>query len=566
MVFLKFEINSNILSGLTVCLFNVLLLAVLRLVCQSICTSYNIHIIHDKKRVLTPQQSRLAGLFGGPVGYIPLSRFLAFILIVYELLAFLLDFSINGTSRIDHMPTTYKSLVSSHPKHLPLVIDYANEYNVTMRRHNIDNDDDDEESGDDEEEDEDDGEIVYASQRLVAIAEVQACKQLNFTHHTNHAFAYKSVKLSSTELVPIHSLVEGATCVTVRPSLTEHKGGFEKDVATHSFAQDKPDIRCSHWDGVTLSLGNRMNVNVDRRSSGDDSDGQEEDEEDDRRNVITPSAERCDLTTMASDTVCNATLAGIDPDRCNIDFQTVICFHRHSLTAISSTSARSSSSTNSNTNSDINNATRCAAIGHLRQSTSSNTSSTKDDKVLTITLFEHPFNFSSSHFIPSSFVLPDINHLLPVYYPHYTANVAFLSAIRVKYGFFNSLFMSVAHVQYNVTLFVTDRVIITEVDSHYVVPALAVVALLLVALLCTAFVLRIKFVVKPGRRNFVSFSNVNEVFNVEKGTLAATRAGKSSKRYIVLRDSVPVFLNELPETQKEGKQKPRQKRKGKGNG
>lgn len=554
---LSFDINSNIVSGLTVCLFNVLLLAVLRLVCQSICTSYNIHIIHDKKRVLTPQQSRLAGLFGGPVGYIPLSRFLAFMLIFYELLAFLLDFSINGTSRIVPISKTYASYVGSHPKHLPLVIDYANEYNVTMRRDNGDHDDQGSGSNDDDDEEDEEGaegEIVFASQRLVAIAEVQACKQLNFTHHVNHAFAYTSVELLSTRLIPMHSLVGGATCVT------EQEGGFVEDVVTHAFAQDKPDIQCNDWDGVTLSLRNRVNVNIRQ-------------EEEDRRNVLTSSTERCDLSTMKSDTVCNATLTGIDPSRCNIDFQTVICFHRHALTIPSSTT---STATNSNSNNN-NNVTKCAAIGHLRQPTSSNSTTSSsslsnNDTVLTITLFDHPFNFSSSHFIPSSHILPDITHLSPESYPHYAANVAFLSAIRVKYGFFNSLFMSVAHVQYNISLtHVANRVNVTEVDSKFVAPALAAVACLLMALLCTAFVLRVKFVVRPGRTNFVSFSNINEVFNVEKGTLAATRAGKSSKRYIVLRDSVPVFLNELPEKLKEEKQKQKQKQrekwwKGTGNG
>lgn len=60
-------------------------------------------------------------------------------------------------------------------------------------------------------------------------------------------------------------------------------------------------------------------------------------------------------------------------------------------------------------------------------------------------------------------------------------------------------------------------------------------------------------------RVYVEKSCGRRLFHVENLKLAFTRAGKSSKRNIVLRDYVPLILDELAKTPTEQRQKQKER-------
>lgn len=265
---LTFNLDSNISSGVAILVFNIGFLSLCHLACHSISASYNIHHVHDRKKALAPCRSTFGFIFGGPVGHIPVVRALAIVIIVYELFAFLVDFSINGSSTTRITPTKYASLVRAHPEGVPLKIDYLNEFNETLLQ---------------------DGEgtvLIYASERLVAVSEVQACKYLNFTHHINLAYAFRDKELSKTVLAPTNTLIGGGECV--------QSGKFEEDIVLQAFDQSPPSFDCS-YENISLSK-ERQNCSVDSQGRG----------------------------------ICDTSLEGVDPESCGLSFYATRCFRRNS--------------------------------------------------------------------------------------------------------------------------------------------------------------------------------------------------------------------------------------------
>lgn len=212
-------VNSYIVSGFSMLFFNFVLLGIVKLLCQSICCSANIYRIYEQRLSLAPRRSRLAGVFGGPVGHIKHSRILSVVIAIYAVIVVLIDFSINGVSQTVYEPTVYKSMVQRPPTSEPLDIDYENELKIEGGSHLV-------------------------STRLVALASANECMNLNFSHHTMMAYAFEDTHIDKT-LRPVNAAVKGGTCVT--------HNNFKTPEVLFSFRQAPyPDHACE-LDSTPLS-------------------------------------------------------------------------------------------------------------------------------------------------------------------------------------------------------------------------------------------------------------------------------------------------------------------------
>lgn len=441
---LTFNLDSNISSGVGIFLFNIAFLSLCHLACHSISASYNIHQVHDRKKPLSPRRSNFGFLFGGPIGHISVVRTLTIVIIIYEVFAFLFDFSINGSSKTRITPTKHASLVRTHPEGVPLQIDYLNEFNETLPQ------------------DEEVTSVNFISERLVAVTEVQACKYLNFTHHINLAYAFKDIELSKTVLAPKNSIIAGGECV--------QSGKFENDMVLQAFDQSPPSFDCS-YDNISISQ-ERRNCSVDSRGRG----------------------------------ICDTSLEGVDEESCELSFHDTRCFRR---------------------NSEIE---RCASVAEFKSYGATN---------IVFAVFKNPTNEGEW---PETYNLRGIPNLSREHYAAFAGNIAFFSAIDSRYGSFNSMFMAMADVTYNTSLNVVDRVNITEVNLYYAIPAVSVMVIILATVYILAAVWRQRYVVGRGRQEYLSFSNVNEMFDFDnEGHLHKSRA-KHSNIYITLQHNRPMLV------------------------
>lgn len=183
-----FRVDSYIVSGIAMFLFNFAFFSFLKLLTQSICSSTNLYYVYDKRLPLAPRRSRLGGFFGGPVGHPSIARPLSIVVAVYAVIVILIDFSVNGSSSTVVSPQLYRSVVQAHPQSIPIDIDYKKEFDIQ-------------------------GEHRFASRRLVALAEMHSCMFLNFSHHTMFSYAYRNLHLDK-HLVNLAELPPGGVCVT----------------------------------------------------------------------------------------------------------------------------------------------------------------------------------------------------------------------------------------------------------------------------------------------------------------------------------------------------------------
>lgn len=225
---LVIPVNSLIVSGVSMLLFNIIFFELLRVLSQSVCSSTNLNILYDRKRPLAPRTSRVAFLFGGPVGHAPIVRALSILIAIYAIAVIPLEFSINGSTRVRYIPTKYQSIVQHHPDSKPLEVDYKNEYNIT-----------------------DEG--TFVSQRLLAVSEIISCMVLNFSHHTNFAYAYRSTELDK-KLTSIRAKIPGGECV--------RKENFRDEIIMHQWDQTQYDGTFCNMSKITVVLNNTKKSTV----------------------------------------------------------------------------------------------------------------------------------------------------------------------------------------------------------------------------------------------------------------------------------------------------------------
>lgn len=202
-------ISSYVVSGVSMFLLHFVFLAVLKWVLTSIAKSTNIRRIYDQRLSLCPKKSHL-GITNTPVAHAPVSRTLAVLSLLYLASAIYIDFSITGSSRKVRSSSVYRSVVSGSMHGHPIDIDYDSEFKMS-------------ENG-----------TRFMSRRLVALMEIGACRQINFSNHRMYAYAFKRTHLDKT-LIPMLSNVPDAQCVTSRSFETEMKIFEFKEVpfATH---------------------------------------------------------------------------------------------------------------------------------------------------------------------------------------------------------------------------------------------------------------------------------------------------------------------------------------------
>lgn len=386
-------------------------------------------------------------------------------------------------------PVVHDTLIRAHPHGVPLEIAYDREFNETVSE--IDPND----------------VVVYASERLVAVAEAQACKVLNFTHHVNLAYAFRNVSIpvnppppstSSNDsrlphLVPTSTIVSGGVCVA--------RDAFENDMISHAFAQTGIGIHC---DFSNASLSPRRDCTHTRvRSAGDNGSSSDEFESG----------------------LCVADLNGADTN-CNSRFMHTRCFRRSSRVE------------------------HCVTIGEtvVTSSTKNNNKNANNEETMVrfFVLFKSPDNVPAW---PDEVVtLRDIPNLSHDDYAKYAANVAFLSAVDFKYSAFNAAFMAVAQLVADVPLPTARLENTTEINLSLAIPALVCTALLLTILTATAVRMRLRFVSEKGREEYVSFANIGETFKMDgDGRMMKTVAKENEMRFVVLSryDGRPVLVNDV---------------------
>lgn len=427
-------LNSYLVSGVTILFFNFLVFSSVKALCQSICASANLRAIYDLRLALAPRRSRLASFFGGPTGPQPLARFFAVLIAAYALLVVLLDFSVNGSTVVNRVPTVYRSLVRAHPQGQPIIIDYANEYRVLPNDTHL------------------------ASRRLVALAEAHSCLNLNISHHSMFAYAYRNTHLDKT-LIPVETFLEGAVCVT--------SDRFTQELRMHVFEQI-PEL------GINCSLKGASRIEVQPARS---------------KSVIH------DATIIPS---VNST--------CNLKFHAVQCFKLKTM--------------------------HCGAVASRTDYADPN---------FFVLRFEN-------HTMPHKFgihQLREMDTIPPAHAKLLAANIAFFAAVNFDYGLFNSMYMALSEVVYDVTLVRTISSNVSEINVTIAAPVLTILGVTALALAVAALVMWVKYVYLKDRRKYVTFSTVEEVLAmVRSDGLTKSTEGDTSDQVIFLRGNRPVLMQE----------------------
>lgn len=213
------HLDSSLISGISALLFDILLLALIRIQCQVVCSIANLYFIYDKRTPVALQCSRAGFLTEGPVGHPSLSRIFSILLLVVTALAIAIGFSLNGKTIPRYSETSFASKVEFG--FVPLDIDFAKEYS--------------EQNG-----------TTMVSKRVLAVFESSACSSMNFTHITLFPHVFSKTMLNR-DLIPIRTHLPDRGCVTI-PRF-RRSNGFSSPMWTGS-----PDKQCRLTNVTVLGL------------------------------------------------------------------------------------------------------------------------------------------------------------------------------------------------------------------------------------------------------------------------------------------------------------------------
>lgn len=216
---MQLPIDSNVVEVVTALIFDVLLIGAIELLCQAICSNYNLHQVYDTPRALTLRSRRFAMFGDGLIGIPWLSSLFTAVLALCVASNITIGFSVNGRSASVFRTANYATMVTVMDPPELLQVDYTKEFAIldTFQGNSTDMT---------EEKDENDEEgrrrrhkrrPEYLSKRLVALQKNDWCQVCNFTHCNIVSYAYRSEVLESS-LVNATDLFEHgvATCVSAR--------------------------------------------------------------------------------------------------------------------------------------------------------------------------------------------------------------------------------------------------------------------------------------------------------------------------------------------------------------
>lgn len=177
---LTIPISSAVLEAVTTLIFELLLLLVLALLAQAICSYFNLHRLYNLRLPIKIGSPVLPLRVHAPIGHLPVSIALATFLLLASLMNNVLSFAINGRSQIHLQPTSFPTLVTFHPQVIPITIDFAKEFRVSN---------------------DDPKAPPFISKRLRAIRMADHCLQCNYSHCSVFAYAFPPEVPIDDELV-----------------------------------------------------------------------------------------------------------------------------------------------------------------------------------------------------------------------------------------------------------------------------------------------------------------------------------------------------------------------------
>lgn len=254
---MQLPIDSNVVEVVCALIFDVVLIGAIELLCQAICSNYNLHQVYDTPRALTLRSRRFAMFGEGLIGIPWLSSLFTVVLTLCVASNIAIGFSVTGRSANVFRTTTYATMVTVlHPPQL-LHIDYTTEFALLGSRQNN-------ATGmvEEEQEDEEDGKgrtyrrrPEYLSRRLSALRKTDWCQMCNFTHCNIVAYAYRSGVLdkslvNETEAFDSHL----ATCVS--------EVNFEKDVVMATSERVNQNTAYCKFKSFSV-LTNSTNISAD---------------------------------------------------------------------------------------------------------------------------------------------------------------------------------------------------------------------------------------------------------------------------------------------------------------
>lgn len=174
---LQMPIDSSIVEVGCALIFDVLLIGSIELLCQAICSNYNLHHIYDTPYPL-PLPSRCFALFGdGLIGIPWISSLFTAVLGLCVASNIAIGFSVTGCSARVFRTTNFATLVTVLDPPILLDIDIANEFAILAK----------------------DNKVVhrnrkpdFLSTRLVALQKNDWCQMCNYTHCNVLSYAYRS--------------------------------------------------------------------------------------------------------------------------------------------------------------------------------------------------------------------------------------------------------------------------------------------------------------------------------------------------------------------------------------
>lgn len=237
------QANSSVLEGVFALIFDVFILGSSAFFAHSICSSFNLFLIYDKRRTVRLRVPRLVVMGQGPAGHWWLSSILSALLFLCGAAVVAIGFSVNGRTETKFTPKVFPAVVGRAENLVPLVFDYDTEYSAV----------------------EEDGASRpgKVSQRIVAIGRSDECKINGFSGDLELAHAYNSTQIdkrlvsgTSREIQPIciskknfredlqWRVVRGARPKDAECSFSEVRPKFEgnSSTASASFDVDQCDL------------------------------------------------------------------------------------------------------------------------------------------------------------------------------------------------------------------------------------------------------------------------------------------------------------------------------------
>lgn len=180
------DVESSVISGLIVLLFDIVLLGIIKAEIQVLCTTANLSLIYDRRSTVSPTTSRIGCLTGSPIGQKRLVRWFSVIIIAVTFSVIVLGFSVDGKTSKKFEEQRYSSMVFRASE--PPFLDFENEFSLSA-------------NGD-----------RRISRRVSAIMAIHACSRSNFTHLTEYAYAYRDLSVDKTRINA--STVLHSDCIT----------------------------------------------------------------------------------------------------------------------------------------------------------------------------------------------------------------------------------------------------------------------------------------------------------------------------------------------------------------